>query len=191
MVEAFPLSWPAGFPRSVKKINSQFTCTTAQARDGILRQVNLMKGSNVIISTNIPVKRDGHLYATGKPVDNDYGVAVYFTWKNDQVVLACDQYNSIWENLRAIQNSIEAMRKLEKWGCSDILSRAFSGFKTLSEAKTDHWTSILSLHHSATVSEIKIRYRDLAKKYHPDAVGGDQEMFVRIHKAYGDALQGL
>lgn len=190
MIEAFPLHWPSGFPRSSKKKNSQFKCTIGQARDGIIRNIHLMNGTGIIISTNIPVKKDGLLYASGKPVDNDHGVAVYFTWKNDQVVLACDQYNSIWENLRAIENSIEAMRGLERWGCSDILSRTFSGFKTLPEPKGDHWSEFMGLNrYHATTEEIKNRYRKLAKEMHPDSPNGSKEKFNQLQAAYEDALK--
>ncbi len=34
------------------------------------------------------------------------------------------------------------------------------------------------------MSTIKKQYRKLSKVYHPDKQGGDQEMFMRIAKAY-------
>ncbi|XP_064404076.1 translocation protein SEC63 homolog [Halichondria panicea] len=43
---------------------------------------------------------------------------------------------------------------------------------------------ILQLDPSATMSEIKKQYRRLSKVYHPDKQGGNQEMFMKIAKAY-------
>lgn len=42
----------------------------------------------------------------------------------------------------------------------------------------------------ASTSEIKRQYRRLSKVYHPDKEGGDQEMFMKIAKAY-EACVGL
>lgn len=46
---------------------------------------------------------------------------------------------------------------------------------------------ILSLDYSATASDIKVAYRSLAKKYHPDVNGGNrtkEEMFKLVSEAY-------
>ena len=44
--------------------------------------------------------------------------------------------------------------------------------------------SILELESDATMSEIRKQYRKLSKVYHPDKEGGDQQMFMKIAKAY-------
>jgi translocation protein SEC63 len=44
--------------------------------------------------------------------------------------------------------------------------------------------SILELDSDATTAEIKKQYRRLSKVYHPDKQGGDQDMFMKIAKAY-------
>jgi len=43
---------------------------------------------------------------------------------------------------------------------------------------------ILGVEVNATKADIKKAYRSLAKKYHPDKKGGDEEMFKQIQKAY-------
>jgi len=46
----------------------------------------------------------------------------------------------------------------------------------------------LHLSHSATLIEIKARYKELVKRYHPDANGGDrgaEERLKQVIKAYG------
>lgn len=76
----------------------------------------MLGGKNPVISSSIPLLRNGQMQGSGKPVDGDHGVAVYFIWKNDQYVLACDTYQFIWDNLRAIEKSLDAIRGLERWG---------------------------------------------------------------------------
>ena len=46
----------------------------------------------------------------------------------------------------------------------------------------------LQLAHSATLIEIKARYKELVKRFHPDANGGDrgaEERLKQVIKAYG------
>ncbi len=98
IIDAFPLAWPLGYPRHQgKKIDSRFTCTLDSTRNGVFREIKLLKGKDVIISTNIPLRKDGNFYASLKPVSEDLGVAVYFTYKNEQKVICCDAYKTIVE----------------------------------------------------------------------------------------------
>lgn len=174
MIENFPLTWPDGFERTnpSDRKYGQFQCTVAQARDGVLEEIRRLNGINPIISSNIPIKRDGQMYASMKAVDGDNGIAVYFTWDNEQYVLACDQYIYLQDNLRAIEKSIDALRGLKRWGASDILKRAFQGFKALPES-------------TLPFEVTKENYRSLVKKYHPDnQATGDNETFIKIQSAY-------
>jgi hypothetical protein len=50
------------------------------------------------------------------------------------------------------------------------------------------WCKTLGLKQTATPKEIKSRYRELAKKYHPDK-GGDPKKFAEIQNAYEDAIR--
>lgn len=43
---------------------------------------------------------------------------------------------------------------------------------------------VLGVSPSATKDEIKKRYRDLSKKYHPDSLTGDSQKFQEITKAW-------
>lgn len=188
--EAFPLDWPIGYKRTAKRIYSRFKITMETAQRFLRAEVSRLGGSSLIVSTNLPVRNDGGLYADWmrKKVD-DPGVAIYFIRKGKEVALCCDQYLTVWENLYALGKGIENMRGLERWGISDFLDRAFTGFSALPEAiivKTDCW-SILGISAGATEEEIKAAYRNKAKECHPDS-GGTTEMFQRLQMAYNEAL---
>jgi len=48
---------------------------------------------------------------------------------------------------------------------------------------------ILGLYPNATKTQIKAKYRELAKKWHPDKPGGDEAKFNEITQAYKDCLK--
>jgi DnaJ domain len=51
------------------------------------------------------------------------------------------------------------------------------------------WSEVLGLSPAATKDEIKRRYRELAKRHHPDREGGNVKLFVRVKSAYDDAMK--
>jgi hypothetical protein len=83
MIEAYPLYWPEGRKRTTAYLRekARFDMSFARARDEIKRQVELLCGkysnANLIISTNIALRRDGLPLSAQKQPD-DVGVAVYF-----------------------------------------------------------------------------------------------------------------
>ena len=174
MIESFPLQWPEDYPRTPIKKRSPFKVGSLDTvRKGILKEIKLMGGVNPIISSNIPVRLDGQLYATMRPVDQEHGVAVYFTWQSAQRVLACDTYPKIEDNLRAIEMSIEGLRRLPRYGIADVLNRVFKGFKALPKE-------------TALPFEVtRDNYKSLIKKYHPDNPDtGDNDTFLKIQAAF-------
>ncbi len=183
-IEGYPLCWPEVMPRTKNPKRSNFKGSFADIRDGLLREIYLLGGKLPIISSNIPLKRDGMPYA-GQKEPNDSGVAVYFQLKGKPMMFACDKYNLVKDNMRAIQKTIEAMRGIERWGVSEALERVFTGFEALPAPKK--WWDILSVSKEATKSEIKKAYQDLAKKHHPDH-GGDPAQMSEINVAYQKAL---
>lgn len=188
MVEAYPLCWPVGYPRVERPQSARFDTTFAKSRDAILAEVRRFGGRECIISSNIPTKRDGNPYANfSQP--SDRGIAVYFTYQREQVVFACDKWDTCQDNLQAIRKAIEAFRGLERWGVSDLLKRAFTGFKALPEKSSiKSWWEELEISANATQDEIKKAYYRLASVCHPDK-GGSREEWDKISEAYQQGLK--
>jgi hypothetical protein len=129
-ISVFPLTWPVGWTRTETKKRSAFRTTFGKARDELFRELKLLGVNdwNVILSSNIPVRRDGLPYS-GQANPDDPGIAVYFRYKEKPMVLfACDTYINAVDNLWAITKSIEALRGIKRWGASDMLERSFTGF---------------------------------------------------------------
>ena len=192
-IEAFPLYWPDGRTRTPpsRRGTSQFSGSFTDIRAELFAELHRLGAISIILSTNLPLRGDGLPRAGVHKID-DPGVAVYFTYKKQEMCFACDKYARVWENMRAIQKTIDAIRGIERWGSSDMMERAFRGFKALPEKTEEPWRNVLnfSVTDSVTAEDIDQRYRDLAKTEHPD-VGGDNERFLRICNARTDARRAL
>lgn len=153
-----------------------------------------MGGRYPVLSTNIELRRDGLPYANQRTPE-DAGVAVYFERKGKQMVFACDRWDRVKDNIRAIQKTIEAMRGIERWGASDMLERAFSAFEALpapGQPTKRPWREVLGLvgEPNPTNEQIDHHYRIKAKKTHPDA-GGSDEAFNELRAARDEALRAV
>lgn len=189
MIEAYPLYWPEGWKRCNYPQGSQFNCTFGKARAGLINEICRLGGSDIILSTNIPLRQDGLPYASAREPD-DSGVAVYFKHKGNDMVFACDKYVLAWENMVAIRKTIEAIRGIERWGASDMMERAFRGFIAIEDGSSE-WRSILEIGESNSLHDAEQNYKRLRSRYHPDKDGGDRNMFIQLQKAIEQARVNL
>lgn len=188
-IEAFPLYWPPGWPRAAHCERSRFDQTPGYARRNLVWEVQRLGGSRVIISTNVPLRRDGFPYADGKPVDGNHGVAVWFTLNGDQQCIPCDRWDRVMDNMHAVELSIAALRGLERWGAQAMVKAAFKGFAQLPAPGANHWRNILGPN-VETVGEVEDRYRELARVRHPDT-GGSESAMADLNRARDQAREEL
>lgn len=183
---AYPLAWPLHKPRTPthRRERSNFgtrrSVTPGRVRDELVNEIALLGGREVIISTNVPLRRDGLPYASASPVDGDPAAAVYFNRKGKPHCFACDQWQTVDENLWAIRKTIEALRGVARWGSGDMMEQAFTGFVAL-PAPEQPW-NVLAVGMAASRDEVEAAYRRLAMRYHPDR-GGDAGEMARINAA--------
>lgn len=190
MIEAYPLQWPGGYPRTARPSDKYkfYPGSLSGEISGLKDELKRMKATGLVVSTNIPLKADGNPYATySKPAD--VGVAVYFSVNNKALALCCDKWNSVEANLRALTMSVDAMRGLDRWGVSEIMNRAFMGFKALPEkAASFPWWDVLGLSRTCTRNEIEAAYKTKIKIHHPDN-GGDTVKWQELQEAYQQGLK--
>lgn len=150
-----------------------------------------MGGTNIVVSTNLPLFRDGYPIASGME-PKDPGVAVYFSLSSKPMAFACDRYVYVHENMQAIAKTIEALRGIERWGASDMMERAFTGFKALADGPLEDWRAVLGFEPFETVTkkQVESRHRELVKRHHPD-MGGDRHAFERVMRAREVAIEEL
>ncbi len=199
-IDAFPLQWPAGWQRTpaTSREWGSFKGTLDSIRRELLNEIDAIAlgrdartrtiRNYVVISTNFPLRRDGEIHAGAKE-PTDPGVAVYFKRKGKQVCLASDKYDRVWKNMRAISKSIEAMRGIERWGSSQLLDRAFTGFAALPEQTQPKWFEILGVNETDDVATIEAARRTCVKRYHPDGTEPDPVKFHQMSEAYRIAME--
>lgn len=183
----FPLHWPEGWPRTDpwKRTNAPFKVPPQQARQEMLDELARLGAREVIVSSDQPINRDGSISLARRSF-SDPGVAVYFKRKGADFVLACDQYAAIHDNIRAVGKTIEALRGIERWGASDMLDRAFTGFTAIPGPQAvapEKWWEILGVSQAASLAEIDAAWREQMKSAHPDRRGGSDELAARLNAA--------
>lgn len=203
----FPLSWPAGWPRTPtasRKYGHFHTIDYTNHRKvdvtvagGVERVLSSLKRMGVpdfqvIISTNLQLRRDG-LPRSDQRAPTDPGAAVYWLDGQEQRRIATDLYDKVEDNLAAIAATLEAMRAIERHGGAQILNRAFAGFTALPAPgqTTRTWRDVLGLSKDETsLAKAQENYRRLAGVHHPDK-GGSSETMAELNSAWTQAQEAL
>lgn len=182
--QRYPLHWPQSWPRTLEPVRSRFKTVFIKARYELFHELELLGATDVILSTNIPLKNNGEPYANYRITD--HGVAVYFKKGNRPMVFACDKFDRIEDNLWAVAKTINSIRGIERWGASDMMERAFTGFQALPDP--DDWRSTLG--YPKTLEEAESAYREMARRAHPD-MGGSIDQMQKLNKAITNARATL
>src|ERR1700759_3794368 len=178
---AFPLYWPESWPRTqFRKRTTRYSVTLAKARDDVMHSLAAMDAVERIISSNVPIRRDG-LPAAGCPEPRDPGVAVDWARRVKGAiqhhVIACDQWATVRDNMRACGLALEGLRAIARSGASQVLDRAYTGFAALpAHAGSSHWREVLGVAATGSLSraQLKDAYEAMALRVHPDR-GGSSE----------------
>lgn len=199
--EAYPLYWPEGWARTRRRKAALYRVSPGKAYKDLRNELRLFNARDAVISSNVPLRVNGVPHAQPGYVD-DPGVAVYFVRRGDQQVIACDRFNAAHDNMRAVHKTIEALRAMERAGATQVLAKAFEGFKALPAAEQRPverpWWEVLDLPTASLASlgldlasgAVKQRVRNLSREAHPDA-GGSDEAMAEINRAADEAIAWL
>lgn len=132
-------------------------------------ELRLLGARNVVLSTNVELRRDGLPYAN-RPEPGDSGAAAYFTHNGKSMCFSCDRWDRVRDNIRAIEKTIAAMRGIERWGTGEMVQAAFSGFEALPPpdqmppAPDSAWWVVLGIGQDASLDQIKVAWRDRCRE---------------------------
>ena len=199
-IPAYPLAWPAGWKRTMRRAEARFSTkggrwSTSRARsltvaDGVQRvreQLDRMGMlDDCVISTNLQLRLEG-LPRSNQSEPADPGVAVYWRDAAGTRCMAIDRYDRVADNLAAVAATLGAMRAIERHGGAEILERAFTGFTALpAPGASREWWEVLGVPRTATREDARAAYRRLAAQHHPDK-GGDAARMAEINRAWDEA----
>lgn len=194
-MQAYPLHWPQGFPRTQKKVPALF-------RTGLGAAVNKVQASLCAFARDTEKSITGLVVSSNVTLmdrePRDGGVAIYFHWDGLDCCIAVDRYTHPKDNLMAIVHILEAERTKLRHGGLNIVRAAFRGYVALPPPKTADgqiekpWWAILgfSQEEGLTLDMIDRRWREMVKEHHPDR-GGDAAEFNRITDAVRGGREAL
>lgn len=217
--EAYPLCWPAGWPRTPRGLIKRAHFNKREFRAGsqpgtgyyqkrelsvydgaqrVIAELNMLGARMPVVSSNVELRRDGLPYSGRKPPE-DSGVAVYWsTAKGERRCIAVDRYDRVADNLAAIASTLEAFRTVERHGGAQVIDRAFTGFRAIPNLDAPrHWRVVLDVDKiERDLGEpidrfwLEKQYRSLAHERHPDKGGTDAAM-AELNRARDEALSEL
>lgn len=194
MIAAYPLQWPTGWPRTKTPQWSKFGDYTFEyMRTELLRELGLLKATNIVISSNLRLRQDGFQFS-GQRQPEDVGIAVYFKLSGKDQCIPCDKWHKVEDNLRAIVKTVEALRGIDRWGAKEMVDAAFRGFTALpANASSGEaiiisraWYEVLGVSPDAPSEVVEAAYKAMRRKTHPDA-GGSESAFNEVQRAYEDS----
>lgn len=207
----YPLSWPTGWARTkshqreratfrssrlstfTNQLGQHVTTRNAKAltvSDAIKRlsgELSRLGATDEILSTNVETRLDG-LPRSNQPEPSDPGAAVYFKLKGKPRCLACDKWNRVADNIAAIAQHIDALRRIDRYGVG-TMEQAFAGYAALPPS-ADDWRTVFGLSQSATMADVEAKFRTLAIQHHPDR-GGDPAVMSKLNAARDAAKKDL
>ena len=208
-----PIAWPAGKPRMhepdrqygrfhrVRDGYHKRDMTLHEARVRVSRAVQAFSGaySSIYaitpeaceIRTMFPARLDGG-FMENRSRPSDPGAVLVFNWKERDMVMAIDRYTMTEQNMCAIAACLDALRAIDRHD-GGTLDQAMSGFAALPAPSTRrHWRDVFGGTDSTDLAAIKIVFRKLAKKYHPDASGDPNDSrMADLNLAWADAQAEL
>lgn len=182
----------------LSRARSRYRVTPGVARTDLEESLRKMRVRQFVVTSDLSTRIDGRPRA-GAREPLDPGIAVWwFDRTGARRVIACDQWRTTYENMRAICLTLEALRQVERSGASQLLDRTMQAFAAkllgsgdASSAAHTWWFARLGLETwPPSDGDVTAAYRRLAKVEHPD-VGGNAEKFRELALAFGAAREWL
>ncbi len=211
----YPLSWPTGWkrtppterqradfgktiektytehhydgrPSETKRRKTKAPLTASDAAVRLEVELERLGAEDATLSTSQKLRLDG-TPRSDLAEQADVGAAVYFTLHGKPRCLACDKWTRVADNIAAIAQHIDALRRIERYGIG-TLDQAFTGYTALPPiggTQGGDWRAEMGFQpgdRPITLDVVEARYRALLRERHPDK-GGSHDAVVRLNLA--------
>ena len=153
--------------------------------------------------TESQVRKDGGVYERATP--RSPAVRVAFDTRHGPLLFAADRFTHWQSNARAIALSLEALRKVDRYGVTGT-GEQYRGFVAIAARPAEmtreqaaefvaHWSGVPNLTGAAILadpehSRLTAAYRMAAKRCHPDLTRDDGDTMARLNTARDLLLNG-
>lgn len=216
MARTYPLDWPSTHDRtdSLDRRRSRFKSSRSASFVMLRDELARFGAENIIVSSDMKQRQDGGGFLSSQSEPADPGIVARFQWGGRPFIIACDGYNSVAGNLRAVQETIAAMRAIDRHGSTRLLEQAVSGFSALPPAAGDPvvtarpWWEVFDIAglggfsieeiasdstnplREAVLKVVESVYRDIVRKNHPDR-DHDPTVLIEAGAAIQSAREAL
>jgi hypothetical protein len=188
MIYHYPVQWPIGWPRNDYPEPAQFKVDYGKAVRDLSYELDRLDVESAYLSTDRELRVDGQPRADRNPVSP--AVALYFVRKGKQLCIPCDKFQTVRDNIRAVGLTLEAIRRMERYGTSQTVEATLSGFAALPETASPNagprpWHEVLQVAPDADPEIVRSVWKRLVARYHPDnGDTGDADKFHEVQQAY-------
>lgn len=179
------IDWPGKMTRTRQRSN--FSSTHSATLSLLATEMKMINAKDPILQVAIPrgkFRIDGRPYADARP--EHPGVILTFSTKHGALSYPCDRFNHWQDNLRAIALSLEALRKVDRYGVTKsgeqykgfLAIEAPTGSEFVSEAAALGWLEDFT----GSSGDPHVLLRRAQRIAHPD-MGGRPEDWEKLQKA--------
>jgi hypothetical protein len=163
------------------------------AVDRLEDQLQRLGAQAIVLSTNLELRLNGQPRA-GQRDPEDPGAAVWFNLNRKRMVLACDKWVRVADNIAALAAHIRSIRSVENYGVG-TMEQAFAGYRTLEDFSGGDmpWKRVLGfgVETHPTLAEVESKYRTRMKEIHPDMSGQSGLQAAQLNVAITQARAEL
>ncbi len=173
-------------PRPAKGLlflRSQFQATYGRTLEDLERELGHLDAVDITIQAGFPtskIRNDGWPYSSARP--DHPGVVLQFRQGKDILTFRSLKYGTFEENLRAIALTMDALRRVDRYGV--VEGEQYQGFKRLEAGDPkDAAVEFIKAASGLKAGSMDEHYKAAARKLHPD-LGGSHDEFVRLQSAW-------
>lgn len=190
-------------PVTSPRVTSPFKATWTDTLELLNREVEMLQTTEQrtirwVLQMDVPasqIRNDGEVYARATP--RSPAVRVAFESRHGALLYATDRFTHWQANVRAIALSLEALRKVDRYGVAGA-GEQYRGWTAISNWPAEmsreqaaefiaHWAGDLEPAH--VLAYPKDAFRLAAKRAHPDVTGDDGDTMARLNAARDLLLQ--